>query len=422
MPEKEAQQEHQELSETMQRGHYSKSARPFALYSSLPYYSILVMYVMMFACVKHGMSWLMAVFYFAIIPLLDFALPTDWLNPNKTQEKDLESSIFFKLPLYAAIICDWALLFYSVQQLNQMQELDLIYASGVIFTVTVSAASNFTTAHELYHKQDFLGRFVGCAAMSKSFYMHFFIEHLYGHHRNVATPKDPATSKFNQSFYAYLPQTLIGNWKSAWRYEKRRLIEVESCSSLWSLRNRMLWFLLSSLMFPVVMYYYSGVIGLVTLCVSGVLSVVYVESINYIEHYGLERKSIGTDMWEKVDIRHSWNAPHRLTNYLLFKLQRHSDHHENSYKPYQILSSYDASPQLPNGYALCTMLAFYPKYWFEVMNPIVQAYKRNTKVDEATRKNGQRLMLNYVCSLTLLFGGFAVAELTLSYPIKISIF
>ena len=90
-------------------------------------------------------------------------------------------------------------------------------------------------------------------------------------------------------------------------------------------------------------------------------AIFYLEAINYIEHYGLERKKLANGEFEKVTIMHSWNAPHRFTNYLFFKLQRHSDHHENSMKPYQTLTSLDKSPFLPHGYTLMIFMSFFPK-------------------------------------------------------------
>lgn len=103
------------------------------------------------------------------------------------------------------------------------------------------------------------------------------------------------------------------------------------------------------------------------------------ELINYIEHYGLRRNRLQDGTYEKVNIRHSWNAPHRISNYLFFKLQRHSDHHENSYKPYQILCSYEDSPMLPHGYLVCLLIACFPRYWFDMMDPLVREYRKEGK-------------------------------------------
>ena len=106
-------------------------------------------------------------------------------------------------------------------------------------------------------------------------------------------------------------------------------------------------------------------------------SIFYLEAINYLEHFGLQREKLPNGEYEKVTIRHSWNAPHRFTNYLLFKLQRHSDHHENATKPYQTLLSLDESPQLPYGYAICVLMAFFPGVWHSVMDPLVEEYEKH---------------------------------------------
>ena len=67
---------------------------------------------------------------------------------------------------------------------------------------------------------------------------------------------------------------------------------------------------------------------------------------------------------------HSWNSAQRTTNYFLFKLQRHSDHHAIASKRYQVLRSYKASPTLPTGYGGCILMAiFAPWIWFRVMDP-----------------------------------------------------
>ena len=399
--------------------HYSSKSRPFGLYSTLPYYGAVLIYLVSIASVEYLHNvWIIIWGLFCLLPILDFVLPQDWLNPTKQQEKELEDKISFKVPLYLTVVLDWVLIGFIIHKLQAHPEMDLVYWIGMLFGASISSAINFMSAHELVHKHDLLGQVVGTSSLVKSFYMHFYIEHIYGHHRNVGTPKDPATSRYNESFWKFLPRTMIGSWKSAWNYEKRRLLEIEGLSTHWSYQNRMLWFLVSYFLIPIPFYFYGGITGLIVLFISGVVSIIYFEGINYIEHYGLERKQIGPDQWEKVDIRHSWNAPHRMTNYLLFKLQRHSDHHENSYKPYQTLASYDLSPQLPNGYALCVMMAFYPPIWFKVMNPIVDYYKKGVKPDPEVTKAGLKAMWNYTYFMSAVFGTLAfvqIAQFTISF-------
>lgn len=155
---------------------------------------------------------------------------------------------------------------------------------------------------------------------------------------------------------------------------------------------------------PIVTFYFFGVYGTFYFLVMAGISVFYLEAINYIEHYGLQRKEIQPGVYEKVNITHSWNTPHRISNYLLFKLQRHSDHHENGLKPYQILCAYEESPQMPHGYIVMILLSFVPQIWFNVMNEYTEKYRKGEKVpDEITSKmNGK---------INLFIGGIALASL-----------
>ena len=122
-------------------------------------------------------------------------------------------------------------------------------------------------------------------------------------------------------------------------------------------------------------------------------SVFFLESINYVEHYGLRRKEKTDGNYEKVTIMHSWNSPHRFSNYFLFKVQRHSDHHENSLKPYQTLVSMEESPFLPHGYTVSIFMSFFPKTWFRIMNPLVDAFnnlKKGEKISEKVQETARR--------------------------------
>jgi alkane 1-monooxygenase len=105
-----------------------------------------------------------------------------------------------------------------------------------------------------------------------------------------------------------------------------------------------------------------------------VIGIYLLEVVNYIEHYGLERREITKGRYERVTPLHSWNADHVFTNYILFKLQRHADHHTWPSRRYQTLRSWDFSPQLPTGYSGMMLLAIFPPLYFAVMNPKVIKY------------------------------------------------
>ena len=378
--------------------------KPAGLFSTLPYYSLLLLQAFVYVSIaKWRQPWLGAFIVFAFLPLADAIFPEDWLNPTEKQIKQLVDDVYFKIPLYLAVITDWIYYFWLLDYLTQ-QSFDLLYLSGVLFLSASFLASNFMVAHELFHKHDLLSRTVGCLTMTKMLYTHLFIEHQYGHHKNVATPLDPASARYQETIYHFVPRSILGSFISAWKIEKRRLLEVEECSTYWHPYNRMIWFVLGYPAFAGIIYTKYGFCGLAIALYLAFQAIVFVEAINYIEHYGLERKEIAPGEYEKIDISHSWNAPHRITNYILFKLQRHSDHHENGYKPYQTLVIHEDSPMLPSGYAFCITLSFVPKYWFNTINPLLMRYKKREKITAEEKANAKKWMNAFMELVTIVFG------------------
>jgi alkane 1-monooxygenase len=289
--------------------------------------------------------------------------------------------------------------------------LSLFTYFGCLLVAGNFAAININISHELMHKNNKLDQFFGMLTLSKNLYMHFFIEHVQGHHKNVATPSDPASSKFGQTYYEFLPQTLIGTLKSSWNYETKRLLEIKKLKSVWVPQNRMLYFGLNNLILPLIIFKFWGFIGAFFFVGTAAIGIALLEVINYIEHYGLRRKEISPGIYEKVNIYHSWNTPHRFSNYVLFKLQRHSDHHENGYKPYQILTSFDESPQMPHGYSVCLLLATVPSAWFKVMNEYVLTYNQKKVVTPKLSQRMHRDIMQFigvvfVITSTLMILGF----------------
>ena len=70
---------------------------------------------------------------------------------------------------------------------------------------------------------------------------------------------------------------------------------------------------------------------------SATMGFLLLETVNYIEHYGLQRKINSNGKYERVQPFHSWNSNHPIGRIMLFELSRHSDHHYNSYRKYQVL-------------------------------------------------------------------------------------
>eukprot|EP00331_Platyophrya_macrostoma_P005035 CAMPEP_0176421854 /NCGR_PEP_ID=MMETSP0127-20121128/9412_1 /TAXON_ID=938130 /ORGANISM="Platyophrya macrostoma, Strain WH" /LENGTH=421 /DNA_ID=CAMNT_0017802645 /DNA_START=21 /DNA_END=1286 /DNA_ORIENTATION=+ len=390
------------------RAFHSKQEKPAALFSTLPYYSILGLYFLVYILIeKYHQPWTAGFIVFVLLPVCDYVFSEDWLNPNSTQTKKLDDDVLFKIPLYLTVIVDWCFYFWVLNHLCA-QPFNLYYCGGVLFITGILLATNIVVAHELFHKHDFLGRFVGGFTLVRTLYTHFFIEHQYGHHRNVATPEDPATSRYGESFYAYLPRAVFGSYASAWEIEKKRLINIEECSTHWHPKNRMIWYTLGYFVYPAIICKYFGFYGMILSLYLAFQAVIFLEGIDYIEHYGLERKEIAPGEYEKVNIKHSWNAPHRITNYILFKLQRHSDHHENGYKPYQTLATYDESPMLPNGYAFCIMMGYFPHFWFKVMDPCLMAYRKGGVPTPEQQAEANKHMLILFTLVSTVFGALSL--------------
>ncbi len=365
---------------------------------TFPYYLNSIIYITAFISCKYENPFIQIWIVFGLLPLLDMYLKHDEVNPTRQQVNIIKNQFRYKVPILSSILFDWMFLIWGINDIAYGNH-GYLYNSSVFFLISIMQVTSMTLSHEIFHKPALWEKLLGTFNMSKNLYMHFLIEHLEGHHKNVATPEDPATSQLNETLYEFLPRTIIGSFKSAWKIENKNC--MEKYKTKYSIYNRMIYFTASYIIIPVSVYAMFGVKVLALFMGVALSSIVYTEAINYIEHYGLQRKKLEDGSYENVSILHSWNAPHRITNYMLFKLQRHSDHHENSRKTYQTLCTYEESPMFPNGYSACFLLAFFPKIWFKAMNPLVSAYKTGKPTKEMM-KSVNDVVKKFVLSLNMM--------------------
>jgi alkane 1-monooxygenase len=261
---------------------------------------------------------------------------------------------------------------------------DWITVLGIGFAVGfITGAQGITFAHELGHSKSKLDRALGWLLMTSVCYGHFMVEHYRGHHPRAATAEDPASARFGESLYAFLPRTLWGSLASAWRLESLRIVQMKSS---WA-KSPLVWSTLGSgllLSAPILMLYWplalmeyahSASKMIVYLLFQSLVAFTLLEMVNYIEHYGLQRAS-GAGKREAFGKMHAWNADHVVTNSLLANLQRHSDHHMHAWKPYATLEDWADTPRLPTGYAGSIILAALPPLWFALMHPRLAALGR----------------------------------------------
>jgi alkane 1-monooxygenase len=231
---------------------------------------------------------------------------------------------------------------------------------GIIGGVAIS------TAHELGHRRTSIERRLSKIALAQTCYGHFFVEHNRGHHARVATAEDPASSHLGESLYHFIPRSVVGGGRSAWQIEKVRLARMGK--SHWSFRNDILnvWLLSAALFGGMVTWF--GIVVLPWLIGQAVVGFCMLETVNYLEHYGLRRQKNPDGRYERVRASHSWNSNTVVANVILFHLQRHSDHHAHPVRRYQALRHSDEAPQLPSGYATMMVLALVPPLWHRVMD------------------------------------------------------
>lgn len=220
-------------------------------------------------------------------------------------------------------------------------------------------------AHELGHRPKKYEQWMSKALLLSTLYMHFYIEHNRGHHKNASTPLDPASSRFNEPVYLFFLRSIKDSYLSAWKINQSILEKGKH--DFWSKKNEMLWNQVFQIFLVIgILAIYGWQISALFI-VAAVKGILLLESVNYIEHYGLVRQNKG-EYYEKVKPVHSWNSNHPLGRLVLFELSRHSDHHYQASRKYQILRHFKESPQMPTGYPGMIILALFPPLWFKVMN------------------------------------------------------
>jgi alkane 1-monooxygenase len=313
-----------------------------------------------------GVFWFYGpVLVFGIFPLLDLAVGLDARNPPESMIKTLEQDRYYRWCTYAYIPVQYGGLVFACWEWSR-GGLSVIESIGLAVTVAMVSGVAINTAHELGHKRASLERWLSKVALAQSGYGHFFIEHNRGHHVRVATPEDPASSRLGESFYRFLPRTVLGSLRSAWELERVRLTRLES--SMWTPRNDILsaW-AMSVVLFGALVAVF-GVVVLPYLLIQAVLGFSLLEVVNYLEHYGLLRQRREDGRYERTAPEHSWNSNNTASNVLLYHLQRHSDHHANPVRRYQALRHVEDAPQLPTGYAGMIVTAVLPPLWRRVMD------------------------------------------------------
>jgi alkane 1-monooxygenase len=317
---------------------------------------------------------LLPVYGFVLITLLDGLAG---LNEENADPETAEADLFW----YRAITLVWVpvqfvTLFWMIwyvadhRHLGVLEILGLTYGFGVM-----TGAAGIVYAHELLHQKNNLERWLGDLLLSMVLYSHFRSEHLLVHHLHVGTTRDAVTARYNEGFFRFFPRVLMECPRSAWRAEVA-MLKRRGASAL-DRRNPFWRYAFLQLGMLVVALVVGGWYGLMLFLLQAFFAVWMLELTNYVEHYGLTRKYLGNGKYEHVKPHHSWNAAHKVSNWMLINLQRHSDHHYKPDRRFPLLQNYgaDEAPQLPYGYPLMATIAMVPPLWRRMMNPKVRKWR-----------------------------------------------
>lgn len=303
---------------------------------------------------------------FGLIPLFDAVLGQDPSTPSPESLPALNDDRFFRRLTWLTAPLHVLTLLVSVAYAATA---NLALGEWLLLAVVAGLAAGMAvnTAHEMGHHRSSPDQWFARLALAVPLYSHFTIEHNFGHHRDVATPGDCASARMNESIYRFALREMPGGLSRAWAIEARRL--ARRGQPVWSLSNELIQGWMLALMIQVPLVLWLGPSALLFLVIHHLVAWFLLTSANYVEHYGLLRRRLADGRYEPCQPKHSWNSNHRLSNLLLFHLQRHSDHHANPRLRYQALRDMPDAPALPSGYFGMFLLAWLPPLWFRVMNP-----------------------------------------------------
>jgi len=318
--------------------------------------------------IYYGGIWSFGSIYiaFVMIPLLEQFLPKSDENfPPEVEEKKAVSK-FFDVLLYLNIPILYGLIAFFFWRISQggLATYEIV---GMICNVgLVIGTCGINVGHELGHRTTNSEQAMAKMLLLPALYMHFFIEHNRGHHKNVATPEDPASARLGESVYAFWWRSVTGGYRNAWKLESERLQRQGKPVLSW--QNEMLRFQVYQIgyLVSVGLVWNWAMVGYAVAI--GVFGFLMLECVNYIEHYGLQRAKLPTGRYEPTTPKHSWNSDHELGRIFLYELTRHSDHHYKATRKYQVLRHFDESPQLPLGYPASILASLVPPLWFGMMN------------------------------------------------------
>jgi alkane 1-monooxygenase len=318
-------------------------------------------------------AYAMLLYAFGLIPFLELFMRPNPHNMSKTELEVARADRLYDYVLYATVPVLYGMLIWFLFIIDDPTAAWWVTLGKVITMGIACGVLGINVGHELGHRHKKSEQFMAKMLLLTSLYMHFFIEHNRGHHARVSTKEDPASARRGEILYTFWVRSVVGSWLSAWKIENSRL--RRKGISIFSLQNEMLVYQLIQGALVLTIGLAFGWVTLLYFLAAATIGFLLLETVNYIEHYGLQREKLDNGQYERVRPDHSWNSNHPVGRLLLFELSRHSDHHYRAGRKYQLLRHMEGAPQMPTGYPGMMVMSTIPPLWFWVMHRQIDKYR-----------------------------------------------
>ncbi len=320
-------------------------------------------------------TFLPVIIFFVLVPLLELFVKPNPRNLEVHEKELVEKDPFYDWMLYLMMPIQWYFIFYFLFYVSDWAN-SPDFIGRIISMGTMCGIIGINVGHELGHRMKSWERFIGETLLFTSLENHFLPYHNRGHHTNVGTLMDPATARKNETLYIFWIRSHFGSYFQAWQIEAQRMKIMKKPWFYWS--NKMLTYSILYIIWLSFIYFFFGNVAFKAYLWAAAIGIILLETVNYIEHYGLMRKQRENGTYETVKRWHSWNSNHVIGRVVLFELSRHSDHHFKADRPYQLLESHEQSPTMPTGYPGMMLLSLVPPLFFKVMNRRVENVLSNS--------------------------------------------
>ena len=311
------------------------------------------------------------VFVLLALMFIDPIIGADDTNHDEVDEGALQEKLFYRMMLWVTLPASVTVTIFGHWLLTQTS-LTTSETIGFLLSLTLATGFLATTAHELCHHTQPVDRLIGDLVFTPIFMCDFHIYHNFMHHIHAATPIDPGTARYGEKIYPFLINSIVRKTRMAWQIEKKRM--ADNGKPTWHPSNLMIRFIVLQAAWLGLLVALFGLWSIPICFVQYLFPRLLLAVGDYLEHYGLGRKQLPDGSYEKIRPNHAWDDSTLVSSMLFCQIDRHSDHHTNVGRPYQILRVMDEAPRLPQGYLTMIPIAFIPSLWRKQMHPIVEAY------------------------------------------------